>query len=73
VAEPRDIDEGFRPGEHCEQAQQQDLFERVDHLAALPRVRKIRKTPQKNKRFACAANPAAASIASSASRIRGSR
>src|SRR5271170_4314002 len=40
LAEPCDIDEGFRPGEHREQAQQQYLFERVDHLAALPRVRK---------------------------------
>jgi hypothetical protein len=45
LAEPCNIDEGFCPGEHCEQAQQQHLFERVDHLAALPRVRKIPKTP----------------------------
>jgi hypothetical protein len=52
LAEPRDIDEGFRSGKHSEQAQQQHLFERIDHLAALPRIRKIRKTLQKNKRFA---------------------
>src|SRR5271154_4107439 len=40
------IDEGFRPGEPREQAQQQYLFERVDHLAALPRVRRTPQTPQ---------------------------
>src|SRR5258708_27536671 len=52
LAEPRDIHEGFRPGKHCEQAQQQHLFERIDHLAALPRIGEICKTLQKNKRFA---------------------
>src|SRR5258708_3388757 len=52
LAEPRDIDEGFRSGKHCEQAQQQHLFERIDHLAALPRIGEICKTLQKNKRFA---------------------
>src|SRR5580700_10111083 len=57
LAEPCDIDEGFRPGEHCEQAQQQHLFERVDHLAALPRVRKIPKTPQKSNRLAARRRP----------------
>src|SRR5271170_3134363 len=36
---------------------QQYLFERVDHLAALPRVRKIPKTPQKNNRFAVRRRP----------------
>src|SRR6202162_3734382 len=57
LAEPCNIDEGFRPGEHCEQAQQQHLFERVDHLTALPWVRKIPKTPQKNNRFAVRRRP----------------
>jgi hypothetical protein len=33
LAEPRDIDEGLRPGEHGEQAQQQDLLKRINHLA----------------------------------------
>src|SRR5580693_2246245 len=72
LAEPCNIDEGFRPGEHCEQAQQQHLFERVDHLAALPRVRKIPKTPPQKKKIASpyAADPATASIAPSANRIR---
>src|SRR5580693_1826731 len=57
LAEPCNIDEGFRPGEHCEQAQQQHLFERVDHLAALPRVGKIPKTPQKSNRLAARRRP----------------
>src|SRR5262245_32283365 len=52
LAKPRYVDEGFRPGKHREQTQQQDLLKRIDHLAALPRVRKIRKITQKNNRFA---------------------
>jgi hypothetical protein len=32
LTEPGDIDEGLRPGEHRKQAQQQDLFKRVDRL-----------------------------------------
>src|SRR5215472_12452202 len=52
LAEPRYVDEGFRPGKHGEQAQQQDLIKRIDHLAELPRVRKVRKITQKNNRFA---------------------
>jgi len=54
LAESRDIDEGLRSGKHSEQAQQQHIFERIDHLAALPWIWKIRKTLQKNKRFALA-------------------
>ena len=41
VAEPGDVDEGFRPRQHAEQAQQQHLVERIHHLAALARVRQI--------------------------------
>jgi hypothetical protein len=37
-AEPRNINEGFRSGQHGEQAQQQNLIKRVKHLAGLARV-----------------------------------
>src|SRR5262249_54911191 len=52
LTKSRDIDEGFCPGKHGEQTQQQYLIKRIDDLAALPRVRKIRKITQKNNRFA---------------------
>src|SRR5215813_313525 len=52
LTKSRDIDEGFCSGKHREQAQQQDLIKRIDHLAALPRVRKVLKITQKNNCFA---------------------
>jgi hypothetical protein len=52
LAKPCDINDGFRSRKHCEQAQQKDLFEWIDHLTGLPRIWKIRKKSQKNKRFA---------------------
>jgi hypothetical protein len=52
LAKPRNINNGFRSRKHCEQAQQKDLFEPINHLAGLPRIWKIREKSQKNKRFA---------------------
>jgi hypothetical protein len=52
LAEPRDIDERFRSGQHREQAQQQHLLQRVDHLSALTRVRQILEVIEKHDRFA---------------------
>jgi hypothetical protein len=43
VAEPGDIDEALRSRKHCQQAQQQDLLKRIDYLAGLPRISKVRK------------------------------
>jgi hypothetical protein len=40
--------EGLGPGQNREQAEQQDLVQRIDHLAELPRVSQIRKMIQKN-------------------------
>src|SRR6516165_771205 len=45
------------PASTASKHKQQHLLERVDHLAALPRVRKIPKTPQKNNRFAVRRRP----------------
>jgi CRP-like cAMP-binding protein len=47
-AELRDGGEGLGPGEDRKQGQQQDLVQRINHLAELPRVRQIRKMIQKN-------------------------
>src|ERR1700690_4153629 len=41
VAKPGDIDEGFGPGQHREQRQQEHLIERIRDLAALTRIRHI--------------------------------
>ena len=41
LAEPRDIGEGLRPSQHSEQAQEQDLVERIDHLPGLPVIRHV--------------------------------
>nr|WP_281433653.1 hypothetical protein [Methylosinus sp. H3A] len=41
LAEPRDVGEGLRPGQHGEQAQEQDLVERIDDLPGLPAIRHI--------------------------------
>jgi hypothetical protein len=73
LAEPCNIDEGFRPGEHCEQAQQQHLFERVDHPAALLGSGKSLKHPKKTIASPYAADPATASIAPSAIESGGPR
>ena len=52
LAEPRDIDEGLRPRQHRQQAQQQHLGKRIDHLAGLARVRQILEIVQENNRLA---------------------
>ena len=51
AAEQGDIDEGLGPGQHREQAQQQDLVERVGHLALLARVLQVLEMTQKNNRL----------------------
>ena len=38
LAEQCDIDEGLGPGQHRQQAQKQDLVQRISDLAALPRI-----------------------------------
>ena len=50
--ETGDIGEGFRPGEHRQQAKQQNFVERIHHLASLPGVRKIPEIIQKNNALA---------------------
>jgi hypothetical protein len=52
LAEPRDIHERLRPGQHRQQAQQHHLSKRIHHLRTLPRVRQILEIPQKHNRFA---------------------
>ncbi len=52
LAEPGDINDGLSPRQHRKQEQQQHFVEGIDHLAALPRIRKIFKMIQKNNRFA---------------------
>ena len=75
LAEPGDIDEGLRPGQHRQQTQQQHLVERINHLAALPRIRQILEIVQKNNGFAERPTipPQPSSIAVLRNRIRGSR
>ena len=51
AAEQGDIDEGLGPGQHGEQAEQQDLVERVGHLALLARVLQVLEIAQKNHRL----------------------
>src|SRR4051812_1468144 len=50
--EAGDLDEAVGSRQNRQQAQQQHLVERVDHLAALPRVRQRSKMIQKNNRLA---------------------
>ncbi len=50
--ETGDIGEGFRPGQHRQKAKQQNLVERIHHLAGLPRVRNIAEILQKNNALA---------------------
>lgn len=49
--EAGDLDKALRASEHRDQAQQQDLIERIDHLAALPRTLKILKMIRTNNRL----------------------
>jgi len=51
LAEAGDVGDGFRPGQHSQQAQKQDLGQRIHHLAALARVRQILEIAQKNNRL----------------------
>ncbi|MBB4189837.1 hypothetical protein GGE07_006543 [Sinorhizobium terangae] len=48
LAKTRDIGEGLGSRQHREQAQEQDLLERIDDLARLPMVRQVlEKTKEK--------------------------
>jgi hypothetical protein len=49
--EQGDLGESFAPGKHAEQAQQQDLIERVGHLPLLARVVEVFEMTQKDDRF----------------------
>jgi hypothetical protein len=52
LAEPGDVGDRLRPGEHRQTAQQQDLVEPVQPFAGLARVRQVLEIVQKNDRFA---------------------
>src|SRR5437016_10079135 len=52
LTEPGNVDERLCPAEHCQQTQQQNLIQRIDHLAGLTRVRQILEKVQKNSCFA---------------------
>ena len=51
ATEPGNIDEGFGPGQHREQCQQEHFLERIHHLAALAPVRHIFEIIEKYNRF----------------------
>nr|WP_246206830.1 hypothetical protein [Methylocystis heyeri] len=51
LAKARDVGEGLGAGQHREQAQEQDLIERINDLAGLTRVRHIFEIYKKNRRF----------------------
>src|ERR1019366_10352663 len=51
LTEQRDVDKGFRSRENREQTQQQDFVQRIKHLAALARIRKLLEMIQKNNGF----------------------
>src|ERR1700691_692968 len=51
-AKSGDVGDCFRPGDHGEQAQQQDLVERIFDLAALPGVRQILEIAKEDDCFA---------------------
>ena len=51
-AKSGDVGDCFRPGDHGEQAQQQDLVERIFDLAALPGVRQSLEIAKEDDRFA---------------------
>lgn len=52
LAEPGDVHDRLSSRQHRQQAEQQHLVERVDHLAALARVRQTLEMRQKDNRFA---------------------
>ncbi len=49
--EQGDLGQSLGPGKHAEQAQEQELVERVGHLALLARVVQIPEMTQKDDRF----------------------
>jgi hypothetical protein len=51
LAEPGNVDEALGPGQHREQAQEQDFLERINHLARLPVIGQILEIFQENNRF----------------------
>ncbi len=51
AAEQGDVDHGLGPGQHGKQAQEQDLVERIAHLALLARIFQILEIAQKNHRL----------------------
>ena len=51
AAEQSDIDERLGPSQYGEQAEQEDLIERMGHLALLARVMQILAMTQKNQRL----------------------
>src|SRR3954469_20554426 len=51
ATEQGDVDKGFRPGEHREQTEKEDLVERVGYLALLARVLQVFEIAQKNNRL----------------------
>jgi hypothetical protein len=53
-AEPRDIGEALRAGQHGKQRQQQHFIEPVNHLAGLPGVGQLLEIIQENR---CLGNP----------------
>src|SRR4051794_34488776 len=51
ATEQGDVDKGFRPGEHREQTEKEDLVERVGYLALLARILQVFEIAQKNNRL----------------------
>lgn len=51
LAEPRDIGEGLRSRQHGEQAQEQDLVERIDNFPGLSAIRHIFEIGKKSLRL----------------------
>src|SRR5215813_8388246 len=51
LAETRNVSEGLRSRQHREQAQEQDLLERINDLAGLSMVRHILEKREKNRRL----------------------
>jgi two-component system cell cycle sensor histidine kinase PleC len=52
ATKPRDIDEGFGPGQHREQRQQEHLIKRIHDLAALAWIRHVLEMVEKYNRLA---------------------
>src|SRR4051812_19383195 len=51
ATEQGDVDKGFRPGEHREQTEKEDLADRVGYLALLARALQVFEIAQKNNRL----------------------